>query len=191
MRKIGLSLWLGLLICGCGHEQSKPTAIAKPTTPAAPADPVQALYDKVRSGSYQISTAIDSIEEVRKATKEIASREQGNTHQALMTITGQLDEAGKALADYGVDPPTFDEFKKDFATQDDRRLKAIDAANEALDDLRDAQDLLGDLLDSHPPEPEGTQLDQADSSLEECVQGVEDAIQSMGGKVNSPDDPNP
>ena len=183
-------LCFSVVISGCAHQDAKPIASPKQTAPSAPADPVQALYDKVRSGSYQISTAIDSIEEVRKAAKEIASKETGNTRQALLTISGQLDEAGKVLADYGVDPVAYEEFKKDFAGQDDRRLKAIDAANEALDDLRDAQDLLGDLLDSHPPEPEGTQLDNADSSLEECVQTVEDSVRALGGKVKSPNDSN-
>ena len=181
---------MGVTICGCGHPEVKPVPAARQPVSTEPTDPVQALYDKVRSGSYQISSAIDAIEEVRRATKDIAARETGNTHEALLTIAGQLDGAGKVLADYGVDPPSLDDFKKDFAGQDDHRLKAIDASNEALDDLRDAQDLLGDLLDSHPPEPEGTQLDNADSSLEECVQTVEDAIKALGGTVRSPDSPN-
>lgn len=190
MRTFALSFLVGVTICGCGHSEVKPIPAARQSAPTEPADPVQALYDKVRSGSYQISSAIDAIEEVRKATKDIAARETGNTHEALLTIAEQLDGAGKVLADYGVDPPSLDEFKKDFAGQDDHRLKAIDASNEALDDLRDAQDLLGDLLDSHPPEPEGTQLDNADSNLEECVQTVEDAVKALGGKVRSPDSPN-
>ncbi len=155
--------------------------------PAAPKDPDQALFDQIRSGAYQIGSAIDAIESVRKTTKEIASREAGATQKALVMITSQLDAAGKALVEFSDEPPTFEEFKKNFSAQDERRLKAIDAANESLNDLRDAQDIVGDLLDSHPPEPENTELDNADSDLEECVQAVQDAIKAMGGKVNSPD----
>lgn len=182
----------GLLAClaviGCAKTNSPVAANAESTKAAIPADPDQALYDQVRSGAYQISSAIDSIEAVRKTSREIAAREQGKTQAALLEIASSLDDAGKALADYGDDPPPFDEFKKNFSAQDDKRLKAIDAATESLSDIGDAQDTLSDLIDSHPPEPEKTELGSADSALEDCAQTVMDAIKAMGGKVTETTD---
>jgi len=182
---------LGFMACvavfGCSKAGSQITepATAKPRTPV---NPEKALYDQVSSGAYQISAAIDSIEAVRKTAREIASREKGNTQKALFAISASLDDAGKALADYGDDPPPFEEFKKNFAAQDDRRLKAISAANQSLSDLGDAQDTLSDLLDSHPPEPESTELNNADSALDDCVQAVEGAVKAMGGRVPAADE---
>jgi hypothetical protein len=150
-------------------------------------DPDQTLYDEVRSGAYQISAAVDAIEGVRKTSRDIALHQSGKTQKTLLSVADILDDAGKALADYGEDPPPFAQFKQNFAAQDDRRLKAIDAANEAVDDLLDAQDTLGQLIDSNPPEPINTQLNEADSALDDCVQAVKDAIKAMGGKVASAD----
>jgi hypothetical protein len=185
---------LGFLVAsaliGCSNG-SHPADRSAKAEQANPVSPEQALYDQVRSGAYQISAAIDSIEDVRKTMREMASREAGATQKAHLTITGDLDDDGTALADFGDDPPTFNEFKKNFAAQDDRRLKAIDAANESLDDLHDAQDVVGDLLDSLEHQdagvPQKAQLDHADTVLDGCVEGVEGAIKAMGGKVTSTD----
>jgi hypothetical protein len=183
---------LGLLAClavlGCSKAGSEVVAESKVTKPAAPADPDQALYDQVRSGAYQVSSAIDSIEEVRKISRTIAGHQQGATQKALLEIAASLDVAGTALADYGDEPPPFEEFKKNFAAQDDRRLKAIAAANRSLSSLEDAQDTLSDLLESHPPEPDKTELTKADSALEDCAQTLEDAVKAMGGRVPSADE---
>jgi len=176
-----------LAITGCGSSTKVADGSLTSATKPAPANPEQALYDQIRSGTYQIGAAVDAIEEVRKTAREIASREKGDTQKALLTIEAHLNDAGEALSDFGDEPVTFEEFKKDFAAQDDKRLKAIDAGNESLNDLRDAQDILGDLLDSHPPEPENTELNNADSALDGCLQAVEDAIKAMGGKVVDPD----
>lgn len=183
MLKSVFALAVLLSLTGCSKTGS-PASAAPPRKASLPADPDQAMYDSVRSGAYQISTAIDSIEEVRKAVRGIAARETGKTQQTLLQLAGDLDDAGKALADFGDDPPPFDQFKKSFATQDDRRLKAIDAANDSLGDLQDAQEVMSTLLDSHPPEPENTELNRADSDLDDCAQAVEDAITAMGGKVS-------
>jgi hypothetical protein len=183
-----LGLAACIIVLGCSKAGSETKVDAKKTGPTAPIDPDHALYDQVRSGAYQINSAIDAIEEARKTSRDIAAREGGKTQKALLQIASSLDDAGKALADYGDDPPSFEEFKKNFAAQDDHRLKAIDAANKSLDALGDAQDTLSDLLDSHPPEPENTELSNADSALYDCVQTVEDAVKAMGGKVASPDD---
>ncbi len=82
-------------------------------------------------------------------------------------------------------PPPFDQFKKLFAAQDDRRLRAIAAANDSLDDLSDAQDIVGELQDSKPaPPPQiAGQLADAGSDLDDCAQAVTEAIKTMGGKV--------
>jgi hypothetical protein len=180
---------LGLLAClalsGCSKAGSQSADAQVVKKAAAPVDPDRALYDQVRSGAYQISSAVDAIEAVRKTARDMASQQQGATQKALSAIATSLDDAGKALADFGDDPPAFEEFKKNFAAQDDRRLKAIDAANQSLSDLGDAQDTLSDLLDSHPPEPENTALTNADSALDDCVQTLEDAVKAMGGKVAS------
>jgi ABC-type transporter Mla subunit MlaD len=127
---------------------------------------------------------MDAIESAHGTAKEMAAREKGVTQQALQAIAGYLDDAGGTLSDFADDPPTFEKFKADFAAQDDRRLKAISAANDSLEALQDAQVLIDKLLDSKPPEPEKSQLENADSELDGCVDAVKDAIKTMGGKVS-------
>jgi len=183
---LGIVAILG--VCGCSKEAPHDPNATGSAKESIPSDPDQALYNQVRSGAYQIGTAVDSIEDVRKTAREIASREKGDTHKALLEVAEHIDDAGQSLADFSEDPPAFDEFKKNFAAQDEKRLKAIDGANEALGDLHDAQDVVGDLLDSHPPEPENTQLTNADSALDDCIQSVESAIKTMGGKVTTAKD---
>ena len=183
MKVRAAAVCLMIVMAGC----TKPN-VSVPKTDVSgqkipPSDPVKALYEKVRSGHYQLSAAIDSIEEVHKTTKGIAAKEEGDTKRALLTVVSELEDAGKTLTDFSDDPPSLEDFKKDFAAQDEDRLKAIDSANEALDDLEDCQDLVSDLLNSHPPEPEKTMLMQADESLNGCVQSVSDAIKALGGKV--------
>jgi len=179
------------LVClGCHSNESKPNdSGTKATTKATvPTDPDKALYEQMRSGAYQISAAIDTIEETRKTMKDMASRQTGQTQRVIMTVASILDKAGSRLAEYGDAPPTFEKFKADFSAQDDRRLKAIDAAGLALDDLNDAQDVVEKLIDTKPPEEEKSKLEDADASLDSCTAAVADAIKAMGGKVE--DDPN-
>ncbi|MDR3688449.1 MAG: hypothetical protein P4L46_03655 [Fimbriimonas sp.] len=180
---------LALLACfGCSSG-AKPARRPDPaptvaTKPGPPADPDRALYEQVKSGAYQISGAMDAIEQARKTAKDMAERETGNTKKALLAIAKNLDGAGVALSEYSNDPPPFAEFKTEFAAQDDRRLKAIDACGDVLDNLNDTQDIVAALLKSNPPEPEKTQLDNASSDLDGCIGAVEDSIKAMGGKVD-------
>lgn len=185
MHRCMLGLFVFLAISGCSKSLPHDDTSVLAAKPAAPVDPEHALYEQVRSGAYQISSAIDSIEDVRKTAKQMASHQAGSTKKALLTIEKGLDDAGDALSDYSDDPPPFDEFKKEFAVQDDRRLKAIAAGTASLVALNNAQDLLDDLIDSHPPEPMKTELDNADSAMDECIQAVEEAVKAMGGKVAS------
>src|SRR5580698_1184853 len=103
-----------LVVCGCGARPEVTTGPQAVPKPSAPKDPERALYEKVRSGAYQINAAIDSIEEVRKTTKDLAAHELGQTHEALMSIAKSVSDAGETIADYGADPPTFEQFQKDF-----------------------------------------------------------------------------
>lgn len=185
MSRLYIAIVLSIFCFGCGQRAIDPPALtAKVAVKVGPpADPERALFEQVRSGTYQINAAMDSIEEARKTAKEMAARETGQTQHALLTIASNLDDAGGTLSDFADDPPPIEKFKSDFATQDDRRLKAIDGANDALDAVHDAQDLVEALLKSNPPEPEKTQLSEADSALDGCVEAVEDAIKTMGGKV--------
>lgn len=183
MFKTAVAVTVLLALAGCGKQPA--SAVPQASKSTTPADPDQALYDQVRSGAYQIGSAIDSMEDVRKTVREIAASQSGKTQQALLQIAGDLDDAGKSLADFGDDPPPFDQFKKLFAAQDDRRLRAIAAANDSLDDLSDAQDIVGELQDSKPaPPPQiAGQLADAGSDLDDCAQAVTEAIKTMGGKV--------
>ena len=185
------ALGLCLFCLGChsgGSKDTPPTSQAAVPKAGAPTDPDKALYEQVRSGSYQISAAIDTIEETRKSMKDMASRQSGQTQRVIMSVASMLDKAGSRLAEYGDEPPTFEKFKADFSAQDDRRLKAIDAAGLALDDLNDAQDLVEKLIVTKPPEEEKNKLEDADSALDGCTAAVADAIKAMGGKVE--DEPN-
>jgi len=183
------SAWLLCLICliGCSKSPNPPSVASVPVKAEVPSDPVQRLYEQMRSASYQIGTSLDSIEEVRKTAKDLAEHQEGLTKAALVAVGKKADAAGKLLADFGSEPPTLEQFKSDFAAQDERKLEAIDAADEALDDLLDAQDVVGDLLDSHPPDPAGSQLDEADDALDAGIQAIQDAIKTMGGRVTASD----
>ncbi len=179
-------LVLGLICLGCSSggasvAEPTPSKVLKKASP--PTDPDRALYEQIRSGIYQINAAMDAIEETRKTAKKMAGRELGETQSTLNAIAKILDTVGENLSEFASDPPEFDKFKADFAAQDERRLKAITVANESLGDLYDAQDLVEKLLSSKPPEPEKTQLEDADATMDDCISGVEEAVKAMGGKV--------
>ena len=186
---VSRSALLLCLVClvGCSKPATTQSVSTAPAKAEVPKDPVQRLYEQMRSASYQIGASLDAIEEIRKTAKEMAAQQAGLTKEALTAVGVKVDAAGKLLAEFGSEPPALEQFKSDFAAQDERKLETIDAANEALDDLLDAQDVVGDLLDSHPPDPAGSQLDETDSSLETAVQAIQDAIKTMGGRVTASD----
>jgi septation ring formation regulator EzrA len=113
----------------------------------------------------------------------LASSEEAEVHDALKEIGDGISKAGSLIGDYDEELPPYDKFEKDFAAQDDERLKAIDACNKALEEIQDSLSITDDLLESGPPEEPAKVLREVKNGIEEVRDGLKDAVGDMGGKA--------
>jgi len=100
----------------------------------------------------------------------------------LLDVVDMIDACGESLADYSEEPPAADKIKADFAVFDDRRLKAIEAANDSLMDLREALGIIDGMIDDF----HGSELVKADDLrglLRSAMDDVEGTVTGYGGKV--------
>lgn len=163
-------------LAGCGDPAAspKPAQAVKPAD--APAAPERAVYEELRAGAIQLGAVTQSISEALASARELAARERGDRRQALSDAAAYLDSAGATLADHAVEPPEYDAFAKDFAAQDERRLQAIEAANDARVDAQSAQHTLGDL---------GGDATSLADRVAAIVADIEEAIITLGGEVEA------
>ncbi|CAN5363313.1 hypothetical protein BH11ARM1_BH11ARM1_17430 [soil metagenome] len=179
---------VGCLVVGCGSKTAGTAGTAVSESVSVPPKPAQSaeeiLYDQVRSGHYQLSSALDPLEDASQAAhKMAASQDDAETKKAVTGVEGKIKAAGSKIADYTDVPPDYTEFLKQLDDQDDDRLKAIDGGNAAIDTLKDAQSDVEDMLSSDPPEPEKGQLTDIDDSIKEAIDAVSDAVKTLGGQV--------
>lgn len=182
-----------LVVLGCGSSHKSEVATTAPATETKdttlPADPEDALYEQFKTGRYQINAAVDAIGEAVKIAKPMSMSAGGSAGEALTEVSDMLDDAGSSLVEHNDDPPSLEDFKKDFPAQDEERLKSIAAASEALRTLRDAQGTVGD-LEANVPADFKADLLKLDDGIGEATDALEEAIKAMGGKV-PPDEDDP
>lgn len=180
MRRIGWIVALISVIAGCGGPKSQhvvePTATRSPEAEQSSPSPERQVYEEARAGAVQIGALTESISEALAEVRKLADRERGDRRQAFSDAADFLDSAGATIADFAVEPPAFVEFSKDFAAQDERRLQAIEAANDARIDVQSAANTLGDL---------GPEAAQLSAKATEIIADLEEAITTLGGEIEA------
>lgn len=181
------ALLLAAWVCGCASrppavEREAPTKSAERTA-GGPSDVETKLYEQCRAGSVQLAGVEGRIEEALRQTEAVASGAGKELAQGLKEATELLDSAGSSIGDYSEEPPPLAEFKKALLEHDERRLKAIEAANDALVDLQSASGVLAGLEDSGPKARDVRRLLDLIAS---AIDDLSEAIETMGGKVEAP-----
>ena len=180
-------VWLAILLVACSGCSSQPeTTASTPPVRKAPATAEsreKVLYEQVRSGHYQLHSALDPLETATLAAKDLADgQDDPQTKKAVLTLQQDISGAGSAIADYTEDPPSYDEFAKQFDEQDDDRLKAIDGCEKAITMLRDASSSSEDMLASGPPAEESKKLGEIKEAVSSAQSAIEDAKKTLGGR---------
>lgn len=172
------------LMSGCAKNDTVPPASSAVVSgpPPEPTDAAGTLHEKLHAGAYQFDAALDSLQTAREALQAIVDDQGGDTKEALLDILDMLDSTGDTLGEYNVSPE-LDEVKKDVAASEKHLKTAIDDANDALRELRDAHGNLGDMLASDPPAKEKTALEKADGAIAEAIDAISDGIHLLGGEV--------
>jgi uroporphyrinogen-III decarboxylase len=165
---------------GCGHHD----VVASATTPtaASPTDPDHKLYEQLRAGIYQLGSAQDNLQTATEMSTKLSKSAGGTAAHGFSDLLKKLNAAGQKLGDYTDSLPSFEEFKKNVGPEDDQRLNAIQAGNDALGDIADAQDIVENLLAGAPAEAK-PDVQKIQDQLDDSVDAVEAAVQAMGGKV--------
>lgn len=176
-RLLGLILLLGLIGCG-GPKASDVPSGAQPTASAS-----ESWYERTRSGTFQLGSVLSTIQEAFEASETSTKAAKGDAKALWADVTDALDTAGASLEPFTEFNLSESDFDKDFVAQDDKRLKAIEAANDALHPLDDAAEALGELSDGQQV-LELVRLAQDD---------LKEAIETLGGKVEEDEgtDPGP
>lgn len=166
-----------------GQPRPTPKKDSKPSLPADPKDPDEALFEVCRTGTVQMNGAADTIEETLHTAEKVKSIATGEAVHAMEDATGLIDSAGAGIADYTAPIPNLEEFRKVVAAQDERRLKAIEAGNDAVRDLKEAAGIL-DSLAENSPEPLKKGATELSELVDLCIRDVYDAVEALGGKID-------
>lgn len=199
-RNLGIALFFLAIasIGGCGSGSGAPSDPPAGKPPASeeadpPATPEAQLYEQLRAGAVQLDLAQVAITEAYSHANTI--RDDRKLDMAIQEgaadVSELLDSAGAQLADFTEPPPDEATVTRSFGESDDRRLKAIEAANDALHELNDALGLVQSLLDS-ADEVLRPRLDVLFETIRGAIEEVTSAIGALGGEVEkTPDDDAP
>lgn len=176
-----LPLVVGLVaLAGCG---SKPTEEAQPGPAKPPVEetktPAELLHEQLRSGSFQLTAALDSIEAALKEAK--AHPATGELKNSLKEIADDIDSAGTDLTEENDDPPTKEQVAADMASFEAKRKKLCDMINDSLHDLIDARGI----VDSFAEEGKTGPLENVGLKIDVAIDDLKGALEALGGKEES------
>ncbi len=197
MRMKGICFWLlgsllaVSLVSGC-QKSSKEDPSGEQTTVEKPKDPEERLYEQVRSGAFQLTTALDSVQKAMQQSRTLADSSSGELKEAMLDVADHLDAAGSSITDYTTAPVKLEEFRKNFSENDDKRLKAIEVSNTALMDTSEADGIVESLLQNDKFKAQA-ELRTLSNVIGAALDALEGAIKVMGGKLdmNQPVDGQP
>lgn len=152
-----------------------------PSVRIDPANPDRTVHEQLRAGSFQIGAVLTSLEDAVTHAKGADPGKAKESKAALAGLLDLLDSAGAGLAKYADDPPSQAEVTRKFAAYDERRLKGIEASNDALHDLREAQGVAEELAADSGSKP----LEEVVGLLDLAVEDLQAAIRALGGRVES------
>lgn len=179
-----------LPVWGCGGPEPAPSAAPgsggkTSETGAAPANPEKALREQLRSGLFQLDACAASVEEALVAARGASKRASGEAQQGLLDVIDMLDSAGGTVADHLGESPGEDQVKVDYTGQDERRIRAIAAANDAHTELGEAAGLAGSLVEVATP-PVRAEIEELVNLIEVAVEDARGAVEALGGTVEAP-----
>lgn len=144
-------------------------------------DPNYPLYEKVRAGSFQLSVASNSVVAALDAYSDAkkAAPKSGEVSEAMLDIEDYLESAGDLIAKYIDEPVAFETFKVNLKARKTRLGKAVQDANDAYQDLTEADGVLQSLKVSSPALSE--KLQTLEDAIADAQDDVASAIEAMGG----------
>lgn len=143
-------------------------------------DPGYPLYEKVRAGAFQLSVASNSAVEAMDAFNEAMklAPKSGEDHEAMLDIQDYLESAGDLIAKHIDEPPPFKTFKLGLEARAARLQKAIQDANDAYQDLGEADGLILSLKVSNPAFQ--AKLQALSDSIASAQDDLASALEAMG-----------
>lgn len=186
MRANNFLLLFALLSMGCGSQSESvdpqmPVGSTSAST-AEKVDPDSLVFRQLHEGTTQLDGAADTIEEALRVADSLRSSVRGAVKNALEDILEYINSAGETIADFTIPPPSREDFDAHFAQFDDRRLKAIDAGNDARHEIREALGI-ADALGQDQSIPKHKEFDQLADLLSVAASDLADAVIALGGKV--------
>lgn len=186
MLRLVLAAVIGLTLAGCGRNEGAPAQGGSGTPPtsngAEPKDEATALLEQLRGGSYQIDVAMGGMERAMNLVRPLAVNKPDETREALQNVADMLDSAGATIIEFN-DAPTLDKIRANFKENDDHRLKAIEEADDARQEVEQARGIVTELIASEPPADVKASLDEIDNAIEETLDALEAAIEAFGGTI--------
>jgi hypothetical protein len=189
MKRLFLGICSSLFFLSSCQKQAEGSSntAPHPVSAAATQQSPQSLYEQCRSGAVQLTGASEIIEEALNYVKQKKSLIASRDSHAYEELADALDSAGSAIADFIAEPPAPEEFQKRLSEFKEDREKAIQAANDAYQDLGQADKILEVLLEATSGEAR-RDLEVLVNFIDEASKGLEDAIQAMGGTLEQEDE---
>lgn len=189
--RVGPVAWTvlaALSLTACNKTSPDPEGDTKvgPATASVqkPSSPEEAVHEQLRAGRFQLEGSLDSIEAALNAAKALDKEAKGETKETLDDVVDRINSVGDVLANQKVETPSLAEVKKNFGTQDDARLKAIDDVNDSLTELRETQKIIDALAES-APDPKA--YDDLSALLDTAIEDTHGTLEAFGGKEVAPD----
>lgn len=167
-----------LALGGCGSPEPAPST----PEPSAQLSAGGALYESLRGGSFNLGAAQESLKQAFEQAVALrnAQMEGSQLRDALGEMADLLDSAGASLVDHSLSPPPKAEIEAAFGQFDEARLKAVEATNDALHDLREARGIAEGLYESVPGLR--TPLDHLATLTTVAEEDLLSALTSLGGR---------
>lgn len=141
------------------------------------------VYERLRSGAFQLEATADSIEAAFDAAVALRNRAPKKTdlHSALLDLADYLDSAGAAVSEIAAAPDSADTVSKDLPAYESQLKEVLQVATNAERDLEEAQDIASSLLEAATGEAHETfqsLFDQVNQALED----VKGAVAALKGE---------
>lgn len=170
---------------GCAPKSANAVSSGSDTAGVeTPRDDSERLFQQLRAGSFQVDAALNAMENTLQSCKSTTIKSV-EARQAAADVSDFLDSAGSTVGDY-LNAPTLDEVRRDFAGNDERRLKAIEDLNDARREVLEAQGIADPVASDDPDAAVREVFTGIGDGIAEVIDALEGAIDAFGGSVVEP-----
>lgn len=175
-------LCLALLVVSIGCKAGNPPRPAVPPALETPSHPVERQREQIRSSAVQIQAGLASLNLAKGAAVKLGREKAApkELRDGMKEVADLLAGASQGLKGLDKEPPALDQFRKQ-TNRDKRIADAANAISDSLHDIREAQGILDSLADSTPGRFQNP-LEGVDGYLDEAVDAVRGALETLGGK---------